>query len=138
MDAKGMKDLEQMAGEADAMIDEAGKAPPPGDDAGKDYGKDKDKKEPDADKVDVKPLMTGLRISEESARSIYESAQKLPQTKGMSPAELADALRGDMNLYMRLLRMRAEANDMAAMDADEMGEMGAPPAMATADTTAEM
>jgi hypothetical protein len=72
---------------------------------------------------DVSVLAERLEIDEAKARALYDAAQQLGRTEGMSPEELAEALLIDMQLRMELEKIAGSIEDISSEDAAMALEM---------------
>lgn len=76
--------------------------------------------------ADVKPIADMLDVSMEKAQAIYDAAQQMEQTKGKSPADLADMLDKNMSLRMQLEKTAAGSEDEMMRDAMEKDGLKVP------------
>ena len=67
--------------------------------------------------VDLSPLMDTLGATEERAQMLYDAAQQMGKTEGMTPQELADMIADDFDVLMQLEMIAARG---------EGGAMGGP------------
>ena len=81
--------------------------------------------EGEAVSADVQGLADMLQIDAVAAQSLYDAAQSLGRTRGMSHTELGELLLEDFQLRMELERIAGGVqDDAAALDAEAM--LGAP------------
>ena len=85
---------------------------------------------------DLGPLMDMLGATEERAQMLYDAAQELGKTQGMTPEELAKMIVDDFDILMQLemIAARGEGGAMGAPPA----EMAPPPMEVPAGAPAEM
>jgi len=78
---------------------------------------------------DVTPIAEALDIDQEQAQRLFDAAKKIPMLADKTPTELADMLKDDFQLRMRLEAAAAEGDDMAAeaMGAEGFGVPAAGP-----------
>jgi len=79
------------------------------------------------DGVDVSAIAEALEVDADQAIRLYEAAQKIPMLAGQSPEELAQMLKDDFQLRMRVEEMAAEGEDQAQA-AETMMTPAGPPA----------
>jgi hypothetical protein len=77
--------------------------------------------------TDVGPIADALAVPTAKAEAIYAAAQQMPKLAGKTPDEVAKMLSTDMELRMRVEKIAASTEDMAARDAMDAEGM-APPA----------
>lgn len=73
---------------------------------------------PSSDTAPLQPLVGG---DPDKAAKLYAASQRKPQLMGKSPAEVADALKANVNLRMSLMADVGADEDAAAMDAMNAG-----------------
>lgn len=76
---------------------------------------------------DVAPIVEALGVDMAKADAIYKAAQSVPSLAGKSAKEVADMLSKDMTMRMRVEKIAASSEDMAAREAMDAAGM-APPA----------
>lgn len=76
---------------------------------------------------DTAPIAEALGVDMAKADAIYAAAQGVPSLAGKSAKEIADTLSKDMTMRMRVEKIAASSEDMAARDAMDAAGM-APPA----------
>ena len=95
--------LEEVMGKLDDMV-------PPGTEEDVEEGAEEEA-------VDLSPLMDTLGATEERAQMLYDAAQQMGKTEGMTPQELADMIADDFDVLMQLEMIAARG---------EGGAMGGP------------
>ena len=67
--------------------------------------------------TDVSALVEALEIDEAKAAALYQAAQEMERTRGVTPEELAAMLAEDFNLRMQLERVAGIAEEGAEAEA---------------------